>query len=78
MSSIALRPIDEHEVIEILAGLSNIKSPGYIDIPVTLIKESKFVIGRYLSNSLNKCITNGTFPGYFKSCEGCSSTQRRL
>ena len=62
MSSIVLRPTDEHEVVEILAGLSNNKSPGYIDIPVTLIKESKFVIGRYLSNSLNKCITNGTFP----------------
>ena len=41
MSSIVLRPTDEHEVIKILAGLSYNKSPGYIDIPVTLIKESK-------------------------------------
>ena len=66
MSSIVLRPTDEHEVIEILASLSNNKSPGYIGIPVTLIKESKFVIGRYLSNSLNKCITNGIFPDILK------------
>ena len=38
MSSFVLWPSDEHEVIEILAGLSNNKSPSYIDIPVTLIK----------------------------------------
>ena len=45
MSSIVLRPTDGHEAIEILAGPSNNQSPGYIDIPVTIIKESKFVIG---------------------------------
>ena len=66
MFSIVLRPTDEHVVIEILAGLSNNKSPGYIDVPVTLIKESKFVIGRDLLNLLNKCITNGTFPDILK------------
>ena len=66
MSSIVLRPTDEHGLIEILAGLSNSKSPGYIDIPVTLIKDSKFVIGRDLSDLLNKCITNGTFPDILK------------
>ena len=38
MSSIVLRPTDEHEVIKIFSGLSNNKSPGYFDIPVTLIK----------------------------------------
>ena len=42
MSSIVLQPTDEHEVIKILAGLSNSKSQGYIDITVTLLKESKF------------------------------------
>ena len=42
-STFSTWPTDEHEVIEILAGLSNNQSLGYIDIPVTLIKESKFV-----------------------------------
>ena len=36
--------------MEILAGLGNIKSPGYIDISVTFVKESKFVIASYVSN----------------------------
>ena len=61
MSSIVLRPTDEHEVIKILIGLSNNISPGYIDIPVTLIKETKFVITRYLLNLFKKYITNDTF-----------------
>ena len=66
MSSIVLRPTDEHEVIEISAGPSNNKLPGYIDVPATLIKESKFVIARYLSNLFNQYITNGTFPDISK------------
>ena len=50
ISSIVLRPTDEHEITGILAGVSNNKSPVYIDIPVTLRKKSKFVIARYLLN----------------------------
>ena len=53
MSSIGLGPTDEHDVIEISAGPSNTKSPGYIDIPVTLTKESKFVIAGYLISEIH-------------------------
>ena len=66
MSSIALRPTDKHEVIVILAGLSNNKSPGYIEIRVIVIKGSKFVIARYLSNLFNRYIKNGIFPDILK------------
>ena len=41
-SSIMLKPIDEYEIAGIIASLNNHKSSGYNDIPVTLIKESKF------------------------------------
>ena len=66
MSSIVLRPTDEHEVIKILTGLSNNKSSGYIDIPVALLKESKFAIDQYLLNSFNKYIRNDTFSNILK------------
>ena len=61
ISSIVLRPTDEHGIIGILASVSNNKLPVYIDILVTLIKTSKFVIARYLLNLCNRCKTNGSF-----------------
>ena len=48
VSSIYLRPTDAFEVIEIISGLNKRKSSGYINIPVLLIKEAKFLIGRQL------------------------------
>ena len=73
-SSIVLRPTDEHEVIKILAGQSNNKSPGCHDISVTLLKGSKFVVARYISKLLNKHITNDTFPDNLKVEEHLSQS----
>ena len=51
--SIYLRPTDAYEVIEIISGLNKRKSSGYIDIPMLLIKEAKFLISRQLTYSMN-------------------------
>ena len=52
--------------MEIITGLDINKSPGYIDIPVILIKESKFLISHYLATSFNECIETGTYPDILK------------
>ena len=40
LSSIVIQPTDEYEVIQIISSLNNRKSPGAIDIPISLIKEA--------------------------------------
>ena len=54
VSSIHLRSTDEYEVIEIISGLNKCKSSVNKDIPVLLIKEAKFLIGRQLANIFNE------------------------
>ena len=61
-TSILLKPTDEYEIAGIIASLDNHKSSGYIDIPVTLIKESKFLIVRYLANAFDECMVSGFYP----------------
>ena len=65
-TSIMLKPTDEYEIAGIIASLDNHKSSGYIDIPVTLIKESKFLIARYLANAFNECMVSGFYPDILK------------
>ena len=55
-SSIVLHATNEHEVTEIIAGRNSHKSSSYIDIPSTLIKESKFFIARPLVTAFNHCL----------------------
>ena len=66
VSSIYLRPTDAFEVIETISGLNKRKSSGYIDIPVLLIKEAKFLIGRQLANIFNECLRSGSYPDILK------------
>ena len=65
-SSIILRPTDEFEMVETIAGMNIHKSPGHIDIPVILIKEAKFLIARFLARSLNNCLETGNYPHILK------------
>ena len=65
-TSIMLKPTDEYEIAGNIASLDIHKSSGYIDIPVTLIKESKFLIARYLANVFNECMVSGFYPDIFK------------
>ena len=62
VSSIYPRPTDAFEVIEIISGLNKRKSSGYVDIPVLLTKEAKFLIGRQLANIFNECLRSGSYP----------------
>ena len=59
VSSIFLQPTDECKFIEIISRLNNYKSLGYRDIPITLIKEAKFIVARYIAHSYNDCLAKG-------------------
>ena len=65
-SSIILRPTDKFEIVETTAGLNIHISPGYIDIPVILFKEPKFLIARFLARSFNDCLETGNYPDILK------------
>ena len=62
VSSIVLQPTDVYEIIEIISSLKDHKSPGYIDIPMRIIKESKFLISDYLASSFNESLETGSYP----------------
>ena len=62
--SIVLQPT--YKIIEITSSLKDHKSPGYIDIPVRIIKESKFLISEYLANSFNESLETGSYPDVLK------------
>ena len=64
--SIVLHATNEHEVIEIIAGLNSNKSSGYIDISTALIKESKYLIARPLATAFNHCLETGVYPNILK------------
>ena len=66
MSSIVLKPADEYEIVEFIAELNSQKSPGYLDIPVVLLKEAKFLIAHYLADSFNECMVSGIYPDVLK------------
>ena len=52
--------------MEIFVGLDVNKSPVYIDLPVILIKQSKFLISQYLASSFNSSIEAGSYPDILK------------
>ena len=47
LSSIVLQPTDVYEIVEIIFSLNDHKSPGYLDIPIRIIKESTYLIAGY-------------------------------
>jgi len=53
-------------VIELISDLNKHKLSGYIDIPVTLIKEEKFLISRVLANSFHECLKSRSYPDTLK------------
>ena len=67
VSSIVLQPTNVYEIIEIISSLKDRKSPGYIDIPVRIIKESKFLISDYLANSFNESLETGSYSDILKT-----------
>ena len=65
-SSIVLQPTDVYEIVEIISSLNDHKSPGYLDIPIRIIKESKYLIAGYLADSFNERIESGNYPDILK------------
>ena len=66
LSSIFLRPTDEHKFFELIVDLNNRKPLCYIDISLILIKKSKSLLLQYLANSFNKYLTSGNYPAILK------------
>ena len=66
LSSIVLQPTDAYEIVEIISSLSDHKSPGYLDIPIPIIKEAKFLIAEYLADSFNESLVSGIYPDVLK------------
>ena len=42
------------------------KSPGHDELPILLIKESKYAICSYLTKTINKCLLIGHYPDILK------------
>ena len=61
-----LQPTDEYEVLNLLTQLNIRKSPGFIDIPVLIIKKSKFILAPVLVKIFNDCIEKGIYPNILK------------
>ena len=40
--------------VEIISSVNDHKFPGYLDIPIRIIKEAKFLIADYLADSFNE------------------------
>ena len=57
-----MQPTDEYEVMGLIARLDSHKTPGYLDIPTILIKESKFLIANHLARLFNTCLTDDFYP----------------
>ena len=66
LSSIVLQPTDAYEIVEIISSLNDHKSPGYLDLPICIIKEAKFLIAEYLADSFNESLVSGIYPDVLK------------
>ena len=57
---------DEYEVVGIISRLNDYKSLDYLDIPITLIQETKFNAAPYIDYSFNDCLVKGAYPDILK------------
>ena len=76
-NSIYLQPSDEYEIVGIISHFQESKSPGFLDIPVRLIKRAKHLIATNLTQVFNTCLQTGYYPDIFKVVplhkKGCKS-----
>ena len=64
--SLCLNPTDEYEIMGIINNLNANKSPGHDELPILLIKESKYAICSHLTKTINKCLLIGHYPDILK------------
>jgi len=60
LSSIVIHPTNKFEISSIIDVLNSLKSTGYIDIPISLIKDLN-LIPQNLANVFNKCLEDGIY-----------------
>ena len=57
-----MTPTDEYEVMGLITPLDSQKTPGYLNIPTILIKESKFLISNHLARLFKTCLMDSFYP----------------
>ena len=55
--------MDKNELFELIFAYNKRKSFGYLNTPMSLIKEAKFHIGSQLSTAFNECQKLGNHSG---------------
>ena len=75
-NSLCLNSTDEFEIMGIINNLNANKSPGHDELPILFIKESKYAICSYLTNTINKCLLKGHYPDILKIAKVTSIFKR--
>ena len=66
VNSMILSPTGKYEIIEIINSFNEKKAAGHEDIPIILIKRSKFIIADFLARSYNFYMQTGIYPNILK------------
>ena len=64
--SMFLRPVNDDEILKIIATLKNKKSVGKDGVDVRVLKKAAQIVSPYLKTAFNKCISEGVFPQSMK------------
>ena len=64
--SMFLRPVNDDEILKIIATLKNKKSVGKDSVDVRVLKKAAQIVSPYLKTAFNKCISEGVFPQSMK------------
>ena len=66
MNSIFLSQSTPEEILQLINGSDSKKTCGHDDIPVRLLKLSKYLLAQLLSNATNESVCDGVFPNNLK------------
>ena len=57
---------DEYEINAIIDNLNAIKPPGFVSIPIRLIKDAKYIVSPHLARTINASLISGKYPDALK------------
>ncbi len=70
-TSIFLNPVDENELLSMIAKLNSSKSCGPNSIPYSILKTCSAYLAKPLAQILNMSLSQGSFPTLLKNAEIC-------
>ena len=68
-SSFVFETFSKEKIEKLITNLNTKKAVQSNDIPTKLVKESGYLLSKYIPTSINRCITGGTFVNAFKKAE---------